>query len=172
MLHDAIADIYVYLPAFAANAAPVVVKNLPFLRNLNHPIYATYIGKNKTWRGFLSGLLVAVCVGMLQYELHPVSVPLHEWSLFTSAFAGFLLGCGALVGDMAESWLKRRIGIEPGKALPYLDGVDYILGAMVLLLPLYVPSIAGIIVLLLLAPAASLLANMLAYSVGWKRQWY
>jgi CDP-2,3-bis-(O-geranylgeranyl)-sn-glycerol synthase len=176
MLHDVLVDLFVFLPAFVANAAPVVAKNLPGLQSLNRPIYATYMGKNKTWRGFLSGLIAAVATAMLLHTIGSLPyvgfVALHHYSLAVSAFAGFLLGCGAIGGDMAESWVKRRLGIKPGNALPYWDGVDYVLGAILLLSPLYRPSLAGFVALLLIGPLASLIANTVAYSVGWKQQWY
>jgi CDP-2,3-bis-(O-geranylgeranyl)-sn-glycerol synthase len=172
MLRGALTDMYIYLPAFIANAAPVIVKNLPVLRSLNRPVHALYMGKHKTWRGFLSGLIAAIAMAILQFLFTPFSLPLHEWSLIASAFIGFLLGCGALIGDMIESALKRVLRIPPGKALPYLDGVDYILGAIIFLLPLYLPSLQGLLALLLIAPIASLLANAAAYAIGWKGQWY
>ncbi len=172
MISDVLNDLYVYLPAFLANAAPVVAKNIPGLRGLDRSIYATYMGKNKTWRGFLSGLIVAACFAAAQYGMAgiiPASLPYA--SLLSALQLGLLLGAGALVGDMTESAIKRLIGIPPGNALPYLDGVDYILGAMLFLLPWYTPSLWGVIVLLIIAPLASLLANMTAFAMGWKKQW-
>jgi CDP-2,3-bis-(O-geranylgeranyl)-sn-glycerol synthase len=42
---------------------------------------------------------------------------------------GFLLGLGALVGDMAESFIKRRMGFDRGAHLFLMDQLDYIFGA-------------------------------------------
>ena len=44
----------------------------------------------------------------------------------------FLLAFGALVGDMAASFIKRRQGQERGTKSPLLDMYDFIIGALVL----------------------------------------
>ena len=44
-------------------------------------------------------------------------------------YVGFLLGFGALAGDMAESFIKRRMGFERGHPMFIMDQLDYIFGA-------------------------------------------
>lgn len=177
MIDAALTDFYLYLPAFIGNAAPVVAKNLPGLKSWTAPVWPSVMGTHKTWRGLTTGIVAASLIGMIQFGIElipsvPGSIPLHARSFLFSAGIGALLGFGALLGDMIKSFFKRRIGIPPGKALPYFDGVDYILGAMLVLLPWHTPSWPGVILLLIIAPLASLGANIGAYAVGWKKQWY
>lgn len=168
-----------YLPAFAANATPVVVRNLPFLKGWNTPISRSLLGINKTYRGLLCGLVIALLVGLF---LHTTRQWLPSFgdgdaaALYSSkaagALTGLLLGLGALGGDIVKSFFKRRIGIQPGDPLPLFDGIDYILGALLALSPLYVPSLWGIGFLILLSPILSIVSNMCSYCIGWKEQWY
>jgi CDP-2,3-bis-(O-geranylgeranyl)-sn-glycerol synthase len=163
-------DFLLLLPAFIANAAPVLAKNIPYLRA--DPVHPAVFGKNKTWRGFLA----AVAGGMLTAAvLHAAglgaSIPLYS-TLLSALCVGALLGFGAIAGDMIESAIKRRIGIPPGGALPFWDGADHIIGALLVLSPLYVPNIWNIVLLLVIAPVLSLAANLGAYWLGWKERWY
>ena len=98
-------------------------------------------------------------------------VPEFE-SLAQKLLWGFLLGFGALGGDLIESFIKRRMGLAPGKALPFFDGVDYMVGAIALGLFLFIPDVGAIIFLLLVGPILSLLANIIAYFLGLKNVWY
>ncbi len=162
---------WLFAPAFVANAMPVIIKNVPMLSGLKHPIYVKWFGKNKTWRGLLSGVAFAVLVAWLQFFYAPLWYP-FELSEQDALLIGLLLGLGALVGDMVESVIKRSIGVSPGGALPFFDGVDYMVGAIIFLAPFYLPGILEIIVLILIAPALSLLANTISYFLGWKDVWY
>ncbi len=157
-----------FLPAFVANAMPVIVKNIPGLRTWNTPVCESMFGKNKTYRGFVFGLLGAVIIGyILYYKIYFLGFPFLPY-IMTS----FLMGLGALVGDLVESFIKRRLYIKPGKPLPFWDGVDYILGAMLFTLPFFVPTLDQFLFLLLIAPILSLVSNSISYLLGWKNVWY
>jgi CDP-diglyceride synthetase len=159
-------DIFLlYVPVFVANSVPVIVCNIPFLKKWNTPLSLSYFGKNKTWRGFIFGVGIAILVAGLQFFTKDQSV----WQGF---LWGGLLGVGALGGDVIESFFKRQIGIAPGKPLPILDGIDYIVGALILGSFLYIPTISEIIFLLLVGPILSFCANVLAYLCGLKKVWY
>lgn len=163
--------IFLFLPAFIANATPVVVKNIPLLREWNTPIWAKGFGKNKTWRGFISGTLFAMFTAIIQFHLFP-ELLLISGSYGFAALVGFLLGTGALFGDIAESFIKRRIGLAPGKPLPVWDGVDYILGAILFLSPIFLPEFFPAIVLIAISPVLSLVSNTISYFLGWKNVWH
>lgn len=168
--------LYLFVPAFVANSTPVIVKNLPVLCSWNTPVHARWFGTNKTYRGFLCGIALGMAASLLQYALRDVPVLqgitlLHE-TPGKSALVGFLLGFGALFGDAVESFVKRRMGLPPGRALPFWDGADYIIGGLVLLAPLYVVPLQGMFFLLVAGPLLSLASNMLAYAFGMKDVWY
>lgn len=176
MLDAFLHDLWLFAPAFLANAMPVIAKKLPVLRRWDTPIHARILGKNKTVRGLVSGTVAAMLLALLQFGLSGSPWLPDVSDVLTSPWfallAGFLLGAGALLGDIAESSLKRRMGIPPGEALPVVDGIDYILGAFLLLWPLYLPPLSSAFLLLVFAPIGSLAANMVAYQLRWKQQWY
>ncbi len=163
--------VFLFVPAFVANATPVIIKNIPPFSQWNQPISARIFGKNKTWRGLVSGTLMAILVAWLQFLFFPSWYPL-EITLQKALLIGFLLGIGALIGDFVESAIKRKLGKKPGAPLPFWDGTDYIFGALIVLSPIYVPTVLGIILLILLAPFLSLIANTISYLLGWKNVWW
>ena len=168
---------YLFLPAFLGNSAPLLVSRLPWVKRHNRPLWPAVLGSNKTYAGLLAGVLAGLLTGALQYALSRweplamVSSTIHT-SLSWSLLVGFLLSFGALLGDAVESAIKRRIGVPPGKPLFFWDGIDYMIGALVFLSPLYIPRPSFAIVLLLTAPIISLAANVVAYAIGWKKVWH
>jgi hypothetical protein len=52
------------------------------------------------------------------------------------------------------------------------DGIDYILWAMLFMLPWYNGGFVEYIFLLIIWPILSLTMNTLAYHIGWKECWY
>jgi len=54
----------IFLPAFIANAAPVVAKNIPYMRNFSQPIHQQWFGKNKTIRGYATGIIAGMITGL------------------------------------------------------------------------------------------------------------
>lgn len=171
----------IFLPAFVANAAPVVAKNIPYIRQFSRPIHTKLFGANKTLRGLLTGIMAGALVGLLLFLLRGFLIlflPVYSdyYNLYSGWFMsmaiGWWLGLGALIGDMVKSYWKRRLGIKPGAMFQPWDGIDYMVGAIIFLLPWYSVGIIGSIFLLILWPVLSLLANTIAYHIGWKDCWY
>jgi CDP-2,3-bis-(O-geranylgeranyl)-sn-glycerol synthase len=116
--------IYIYLPAYTANAAPVILGGGPPLdggRNWidGKPLF----GDHKTIRGTLAGVSVGIITGLLQRDF----------------MKGFLLSVGAIGGDIFFSFVKRRLKLKPGAMFPIADQMGFIVSA-VLLLALVQPS--------------------------------
>jgi CDP-2,3-bis-(O-geranylgeranyl)-sn-glycerol synthase len=82
------------------------------------------------------------------------------------------LGFGATLGDLIESFFKRRIGIKPGAPFIPFDQTDFVLGAYLLLLPLYILPWQNLLALLLITPFLHLLTNVTAYLLGIKKVWW
>jgi phosphatidate cytidylyltransferase len=90
---------------------------------------------NKTWSGFLGGLIAAVGAA----EAIALSLP-HEAGpgLRATALVGLAAGLAAMGGDLWESMLKRRFGVkDSGSLIPghggLLDRVDGLMfGALVM----------------------------------------
>jgi len=146
-------------PAYCANASPVLFGGglpLDFGRNFydGKPIF----GKNKTFRGFFFGLAVGTTVGIIESILF-AGYPFYF---------GFLISLGALIGDLAGAFLKRRMGISPGGLLPVIDQIDFIVGAFVFSLPLKMLSLELALTVLVITPPLHLLTNFAAYKMGLK----
>ncbi len=167
---------YLFTPAFVANAMPIIAAKLPGLRRWSAPIDERHFGTHKTWRGLVTGIVAAVVVSMAQHALRatePFSTVTLLHDTFTqSVLIGFLLGTGALLGDLAKSFVKRALGRPPGTPWIPWDAVDYMIGALLCLWPLYFPHPLGAVFLLILGPVLSRIANGLSYMIGWKKVWY
>ncbi len=72
----------------------------------NHPIF----GAHKTWRGFLI-MPLATCMWGTLVTLF-VSAQTYEFSL---SWKYILVGLSYALGELPNSFLKRRLGILPGK---------------------------------------------------------
>lgn len=154
--------LYFIFPAYCANAAPVIFGG-------GRPIDAdrTFIdgkpilGSHKTVRGFFSGLIVGTLVGFVQNTVYP----LYQ----SNPLLGFALSLGALIGDLFDSFIKRRLGFTPGASFPILDQLDFIVGA--LLFSLMVPPLPPlnlILIIIIITPPIHLLTNVLAFLFGFK----
>ena len=161
-----------FLPAIFSNMAPNVFKFIPFL---NYPLdfniqlhEKPLIGKNKTYRGFFFGILIAILVILIQKALYNqmINFSLVNYNQINIYLLGFLLGFGTLFGDTFFSFLKRRINIPPGKPWIPFDQINWIIGAL-LLTSFYISfsfkEIAiSLILSLLLHPAI----NLISYFLG------
>ena len=160
---------YYMLPAYFANMAPVIMKNM--FKSLAIPIDRTFgadarvFGKNKTYRGIIFGVLFAVIISYLQSLL-------SGFTFFRSlAFLGYsswlpigvLIGMGALLGDLAKSFVKRRLRIEPGKKLIPWDQWDFVIGAMLFNSVIFVPSLYIVITVLLISFLLHVIVNHIAF---------
>lgn len=161
------AALWLYLPAFIANAVPVFVGKARWLAPYRFPIWENGLGKNKTWVGVIAAIVAGTLGGWLQISLTPWPHSPVTWIAWSA-----LISVGAMAGDCVKSYCKRRIGIKPGGAWPVVDGIDYVVGALVCGLPLFVPSWPVAVALLVAGPILSLLANMFSYAMGWKKVWY
>jgi CDP-2,3-bis-(O-geranylgeranyl)-sn-glycerol synthase len=93
-------------------------------------------------------------------------------SILQGAIIGLFLGGGALIGDAAGSFIKRRIGIERGKAAPFLDQLDFVVGALVFASIIVFIPLNMIIFILIISIVLHLLTNIIAYLIGMKDVWY
>jgi CDP-2,3-bis-(O-geranylgeranyl)-sn-glycerol synthase len=122
--------VWFILPAYVANSIAIDVSAVPYLKRFTTPVDfgrsfrgKRILGDGKTWRGLICGVMAGGLCGLLQQHLSP------EGLFPMTALIGFLLGLGALVGDMVESFIKRRMGMGRGHPLILMDQLDYIFGA-------------------------------------------
>jgi phosphatidate cytidylyltransferase len=85
-------------------------------RAIGGPKLAPVISPNKTWAGLIGGMAAAAIVGA--GIARGAGLPAFCW------IAGAPLAVAAQIGDLFESWLKRRSGVkDSGKLLPGHGGV-------------------------------------------------
>jgi len=157
--------LYYIFPAYCANAAPVLFGGgypLDFRKKFidGNPIF----GQNKTIRGFIAGLLIGTFVGWAQETLAP-NIGLPKGSILL----GFMLSLGALIGDLAGSFIKRRLNLKPGAPFPVSDQIDFVLVALLFSLLVKPPSLYSAVIIVVLTLPIHLLANIIAYLLRVKK---
>ncbi len=160
---------YLMLPAYFANMSPVMVKkinlfNFPIDFNKkigDNPI----LGKNKTFRGLIFGVVFAIIIAYSQFLLYDIEffrnisfADYQNWLLL-----GFLMGFGALTGDAIKSFFKRRAGIAPGKKFIPFDQTDFVIGAFLFITPIFDLTLKIFAVALILSFALDILVNHIAF---------
>ena len=146
-------------PAYCANAAPVLAGGglaIDFGRNFLDG--KRIFGNNKTIRGFFFGLAVGIAVGLVEWMLFDYQLPFS-----------FLTPLGALLGDLAAAFLKRRLGVAPGDLFPIVDQIDFVVGAIIFVLPLNIIYWELVIAVVIITPPIHLITNFGAYKLNLKK---
>ncbi|MDP6627183.1 MAG: CDP-archaeol synthase, partial [Methanopyri archaeon] len=126
---------WAFLPAMMANQMPLLTRDIPFL---DVPVDAgmtwrdgkRLLGDHKTLRGLFLGVLGGAVTALAQAS---VPVP-HRYVVVQGVhplLVGATLGAGALIGDLIESFVKRRKGVPPGEDWFPFDQLDAAFGALV-----------------------------------------
>jgi CDP-2,3-bis-(O-geranylgeranyl)-sn-glycerol synthase len=170
IINDIVYAFYYILPAYVANAAPVIFGGgYPLdagkLFRDEKPIF----GSNKTIRGFLAGLIVGTFAGFVLSYLSQLNAFPHNFLFQYDVLLGFTLSFGALTGDLLHSFIKRRLDIPPGSPLPVADQLDFVLGALLFSVVVYPPPWFIAVIIVVVTPPIHLLTNFIAYLTGVKK---
>jgi len=152
---------YFMLPAYFANMAPVIMRRL--FGKLAVPVNERLFGKNKTYRGIIFGALFGIIIAFFQYLLYSQlkSLSFLDYSNWLSI--GFLMGFGAVSGDLLKSFFKRRLGYRPGQPFVPFDQLDFVIGALLLVSFVFAPTIKMIFTIIITSFALHILTNHSAY---------
>lgn len=96
-------------------------------KSIGGPKLAPKISPNKTWAGFIGGVLIALIFSsLLSILVHPIT------GFLLLTLACILISITGQIGDLLESWCKRKLGVkDTGSLIPghggILDRVDSIL---------------------------------------------
>ena len=160
---------YFMLPAYFANMAPVIVKKINLLAvpiDFNKTVNEKPIlGKNKTFRGLIFGIVFAIIISYFQFLLYKDGF-LRNISFFDYQnwlLLGFLMGLGALTGDLVKSFFKRRVRIPPGKRFIPFDQADFVIGALIFIMPIFKITFGIFVASLLLSFVLDVMVNHLAF---------
>ncbi|MFH1534225.1 MAG: CDP-archaeol synthase [Nitrospirota bacterium] len=173
MLELILASVYLILPAYVANMCPVIFGKVPIL---GIPIHEKLFGAHKTYRGFISAYIGALAILALQQYLANADIltqfALFDYTQINIFLYAFLFGVGALTGDLIKSFFKRRFRIAPGHPWFPFDQLDFVIGACIFLLPVYIIPWQNLLTILILTPALHFLTNLIGYALKLKKVWW
>jgi CDP-2,3-bis-(O-geranylgeranyl)-sn-glycerol synthase len=169
--------VWILLPTYIPNNVAVLVGGGRPLDGGRRYRGQRLLGDGKTLRGSVGGALAGLLVALGLNVLRPVVGPLVGIGLppFPPAVA-VALPVGAIGGDIAGSFLKRRAEYARGAAIPLLDQLDFLVGAVLLsllvapgwVLTTATPTVAVIAVVI--TPLLHRGSNILAYALGLKQE--
>ena len=167
--------VWAMLPAYVPNNVAVLVGGGPPIDGGRTWGGKRLLGDGKTWRGTAGGWLAGVVLAMALDALRPtVSAALGVALPGFPLAAAVALPFGALFGDVAASFLKRRTGRERGAPLPGVDQLDFVAGALLLSLVaapdwfLDTFTVPVVVAVLVLTPVLHVATNAIAYAMGLK----
>ncbi|MBF05451.1 hypothetical protein CL644_01975 [bacterium] len=173
--------LYIALPAFAANMAPVIATRLDIWTFLAKPIDDGYIlngkpllGKNKMWRGVAAAVMASLIVVLIQYFIQaPVThITIVYERMWVTIVYGIMVGILVMTGDALGSVIKRQFGFESGKPLIPLDQIDYIVFFIVGTIPFVAWTLLSASVLIGVTFFLNSIVNAVAYVIGIKKTYW
>jgi CDP-2,3-bis-(O-geranylgeranyl)-sn-glycerol synthase len=133
------------------------------------------LGDGKTWRGTAFGTLAGVALALVLNAVgDPVAAALGVDLPTFPLHAALSLSFGAMLGDIAASFLKRRTGRERGAAFPLVDQLDFVVGSLGLTAVVAADWFAAtftlpvLVVVLVMTPLLHVVTNAGAYLLGLK----
>jgi CDP-2,3-bis-(O-geranylgeranyl)-sn-glycerol synthase len=152
------------IPLYLANSTPIVIHGtfpLDFKLKLKTK---RILGDGKTILGTLAGILSGIIFGLIYYFLTPIGNLIPNYLTLL-----VFLVIGGVLGDIVESFFKRRIGISRGEQWLLFDQIDFILGGLILSSIIVVPDIKLVLLLIGITYFAHRAFNYLAYKVKLKK---
>lgn len=133
---ELISALWLLVPAYAANGWPPLARGKrPIDGGRNWRDGRRIFGDSKTIEGFLLGVLVGTLYGLIESFLYPsFNTYAGFWGISLppmTLFVGFMIALGALCGDLAGSFIKRRLGMKSSADAPILDQLNFVVGAIV-----------------------------------------
>jgi phosphatidate cytidylyltransferase len=99
-----------------------------------HPL-VPHISPKKTWEGFMGALAFSLLASVGLFFLMPGHLSVLTWT--HAVVLGLLLGFAAVIGDLAESIIKRSTGVkDSGNLLPGIGGALDLIDSLLFTAPL------------------------------------
>jgi CDP-2,3-bis-(O-geranylgeranyl)-sn-glycerol synthase len=156
------------LPAYFANAAPVIARGKTVVDlGRNFVDGRRVFGDGKTFKGLAAGIVVGTFTGVLLALSSEFFLPGLDFR--AKVTIGFLLSIGTMAGDLAGSFLKRRIGIQSGSQHEFFDQLLFLGGALLFAALLYLPQATEIAILVGLTYVLHKLFNVIAHALKLKK---
>lgn len=164
-----------FLPALGAVLAHAPVLRWDLIPALRRPISRRLFGENKTWRGAVVMTSGTVAATLALYRLPSYRRRLPQPVADANPVVlGTLLGGACWLGELPNSFLKRRLGIAPGErrrspvgvAISIFDQADWVPVAWLFLVPIWrlrAREVAGVSVVVV---AVHVPINLVGYALG------
>ncbi len=193
-----LAEMYItLLPVILAGVFNMIWCKLPVCNFLKIPIDGgIYIwdkkrlfGDNKTWKGFLGMMLGGtvftilwglICNANPFLNAHNYIYRIRENTVFYNAVIGVILGFAYALFELPNSFIKRRMDIEPGKTTEgfkkllfiFMDQADSIFGCVLVVCMVYPMSIQFYFAYVLVGALTHIIINMLLYFVKLRKNMF
>lgn len=170
--------LWLILPAYAANGLVPLVR---LKRKLHRADFGQnfidgkpLLGSGKSIEGFVAGPIIASVIATIMM----LAYPYLPWELAENLInpspmtplLGVLLGFGAMAGDSAGSFFKRRIGLKRGAAAPVIDQLDFMFGAFLFAMLLVRIELSWVILMAIVTPVVHVTASFIGYTLKLKRE--
>lgn len=174
LLVEFVSALWVILPAYAANGFPPLANGkIPMDFGKKWIDGERIFGNGKTLEGFSLGLLTGVIVGITEAFLYPY---LNSYANQFGAqlptmniFIGFIIPLGALCGDLAGSFIKRRFHLPRGADAPVLDQLNFVAGAVFFAYFFTEITFWMVVIMAVMTPIIHRAANIIAYILKIKK---
>ncbi len=185
---------YLVLPIIFAGISNMVFVKVSALNFLKKPIDRGILlsdgkrlfGDHKTWKGFI-GMIIFTALWFVFFQFLAKGInlcdtlsliPYKNFSFLQGLAAGAVWGFGYVLFELPNSYIKRRINIQPGKTgsgmigfiFSFVDQADSVIGCLLMLSLFYPPSMLDFIGIFALSVAVHYLINILLYSMKLKSQ--
>ena len=184
-----LAFMYVTLmPVIFAGVLNMVFCKLPILGFMKKPIDGgknftdgrRIFGENKTWKGFAGYVILGtpmtllwgfICKASPVLASHDFFYLEHENKVTYNLLVGVLVGIAYALFELPNSFMKRRMGIEPGKTMKgwqkvlfvFLDQADSIFGCVLVVCIFHPLPVWFYFVYVIVGAVTHIIFNMLLY---------
>jgi hypothetical protein len=176
--------LYLFAPLLLSAALSGVVMRLNWLPALRKPLDAgkswrgkRLFGDSKTWRGvFVAVLGCSVGAAIQKHCLlaQAQGLALLDYAQLDVLSFGTAMGAGAMLGELPNSFVKRRLDIAPGRttrgwrsALFYVwDQVDLLTLSWPLLMRWVRPSVDRVLISMAIALLLHPITSLIGYAMG------
>ena len=164
----------ILFPAYAANGFPPIANGKKSIDMGKKFLGNRIFGDGKTLEGFSLGLFIGFLVGALESYLYP---ELNAYAMqygvtlpYMNLLIGFMISFGALTGDLAGSFIKRRFKLKRGAGVPLLDQWNFVIGAVLFSIWFTEINVWMFLIMLLITPIVHRLANIIAHKMKIKKE--
>ncbi|MFH1229813.1 MAG: CDP-2,3-bis-(O-geranylgeranyl)-sn-glycerol synthase [Candidatus Aenigmatarchaeota archaeon] len=175
LLLELVKSLLIIFPAYAANGFPPLARgSLPIDFKRKWSDGNRILGDGKTIEGLSIGIIAGTFVGVIESMVQP------QINSYASAFGmqipamsfsvALMISLGTLFGDICGSFIKRRLKLQRGKEVLFLDQWNFIIGSILFIFLLTPITVWMVIIMLLITLVVHRLANIAGHKLKVKRE--